>query len=71
MRADHGRKGFRPFTPSSGSSPQLPEGGILVAEGGGEDFKPLLDNPDITKCGDDFKRQINILAANGWDSPAN
>ncbi|MGI5846945.1 MAG: DNA polymerase I [Candidatus Cryptobacteroides sp.] len=40
---------------------------FLVAEGGGEDFKPLLDNPDITKCGDDFKRQINILAANGWD----
>mgnify|MGYP000999501128 CR=1 FL=1 len=40
--------------------------GFLVAEGGGEDFKPLLNNPDITKCGDDFKRQINILAANGW-----
>lgn len=38
---------------------------FLVAEGSGEAFKPLLDNPDITKCGDDFKRQINILAANG------
>lgn len=38
---------------------------ILVSEGGLTDFKPLLENADVAKCGDDLKRQMNILAAGG------
>ncbi len=38
---------------------------ILVAEGGLTDFKALLENADIAKCGDDIKRQMNILASGG------
>ena len=39
--------------------------GTLVAEGGLADFKALIANPEIEKCGDDLKRQMNILAAGG------
>lgn len=38
---------------------------ILVSESGLTDFKPLLENADVAKCGDDLKRQMNILAAGG------
>lgn len=37
--------------------------GILVAYGGLNDFKALLENAGVAKCGDDLKRQMNILAA--------
>ena len=39
--------------------------GFLVAEGDAQAFKALLEHPDIAKFGDDLKRQMNILAANG------
>jgi len=39
--------------------------GILVAYGGLGDFKALLENAGVAKCGDDLKRQMNILAAGG------
>lgn len=38
---------------------------IMVAEGGLQDFRQLLENVDVAKCGDDLKRQMNILAAGG------
>ncbi len=38
---------------------------VLVAEGGLADFKALLENEDVAKCGDDLKRQMNTLAAGG------
>ena len=38
---------------------------ILVAEGGTAEFKALLENPEVMKCGEDLKRQMNILAAGG------
>lgn len=38
---------------------------ILVAEGGLGDFKALMECAEIAKCGDDLKRQMNILAAGG------
>ena len=38
---------------------------ILVAEGGLTDFKALLENAGVAKCGDDLKRQMNILAYGG------
>ena len=38
---------------------------ILVAEGGLGEFKALMECAEITKCGDDLKRQMNILAAGG------
>lgn len=38
---------------------------ILVAEGGLPDFKALLENAGVVKCGDDLKRQMNILAYGG------
>ena len=38
---------------------------ILVAEGGPRDFKALLENADVAKCGDDLKRQMNVLAFSG------
>ncbi len=36
---------------------------ILVCEGGINDLKPLLEDSAVGKCGDDLKRQMNILAA--------
>ncbi len=38
---------------------------VLVAEGSLTDFKALLENDAIAKCGEDIKRQMNILAASG------
>ncbi len=38
---------------------------IVVAEGGPHEFKALLENEAVAKCGDDLKRQMNILAAGG------
>ena len=37
--------------------------GIEVAEGTPKEFKELLENEGIAKCGEDLKRQMNILAA--------
>ena len=43
-----------------------PEGeAFKVSEGHCKDFKALLEDTSVTKCGDDLKRQMNILAANG------
>ena len=42
-----------------------PEGKVLVAEGGISDFKSLLEDSAVDKCGDDLKRQMNILASSG------
>lgn len=36
---------------------------IIVAEGGLTDFKTLLEKADVAKCGEDLKRQMNILAS--------
>ena len=38
---------------------------FLVSEGGPKDFKTLLENANVEKCGDDLKRQMNILSASG------
>lgn len=38
---------------------------IVSAEGGIKEFKSLLENSSVDKCGDDLKRQMNILAAGG------
>ena len=37
----------------------------LVAEGKAKDFKALIEDDAIAKCGDDLKRQMNLLAAAG------
>ncbi len=37
----------------------------LVAEGKAKDFKALIENDSVAKCGDDLKRQMNLLAAAG------
>ena len=39
----------------------------MVAEGGVKDFKSLLEDGDISKCGDDLKRQMNLISAAGMD----
>ena len=41
--------------------------GFVVAEGGCKDFKALLENAAIGKCGEDLKRQMNLLTAAGVD----
>ncbi len=38
---------------------------IAVAEGGLREFRTLLENEEVAKCGEDLKRQMNILAAGG------
>lgn len=38
---------------------------FLTAEGGCKDFKELIESAEVEKCGDDLKRQMNILAAAG------
>lgn len=38
---------------------------IVVAEGGPREFRALLENEEVAKCGEDLKRQMNILAAGG------
>ena len=48
--------------------PEPVEGGderYCAAEGNSKDFKTLLENAKVEKCGDDLKRQMNILAASG------
>ena len=37
----------------------------LVAEGKAKDFKALIEDDAVAKCGDDLKRQMNLLAAAG------
>ena len=39
--------------------------GFKVAEGQPKDFKALLEDASVAKCGEDLKRQMNVLAANG------
>jgi DNA polymerase-1 len=48
-------------------SPSSVEGtdAYVFSEGTGKEFKALLENEGIGKCGDDLKRQMNILAASG------
>ena len=41
------------------------DGRCLVSEGSAEEFKPLIENPAITKYGYDLKAQRNILLHNG------
>lgn len=38
---------------------------FLVAEGGAADFKDIVEDPGVEKCGEDLKRQMNILATAG------
>lgn len=38
-------------------------GKVLAAEGGIREFRSLLEDTGVTKCGEDLKRQMNILAA--------
>ena len=40
---------------------------FVIAEGNYKDFKALLENGAIVKCGEDLKRQMNLLAAAGVD----
>ncbi len=39
----------------------------LVAEGGPEEFRSLLEDESVAKVGDDLKRQMNLLSAAGID----
>ena len=39
----------------------------LVAEGGPEEFRLLLEDESVAKVGDDLKRQMNLLSAAGID----
>ena len=50
--------------PGSLSSVEGPDT-YVYSEGTGKEFKALLENERIGKCGDDLKRQMNILAASG------
>lgn len=38
---------------------------VIYGEGTLKDFRQLLENQDVAKCGDELKRQVNILAADG------
>ena len=38
---------------------------FMLAEGSTKDFKSILEDPAIAKCGDEMKRQMNILDAEG------
>ena len=38
---------------------------VLYGEGTLKDFRQLLENQEVAKCGDELKRQVNILAADG------
>ena len=37
----------------------------MVSEGSVKDFKSILEDHAVTKCGDDLKRQMNILSSEG------
>ncbi len=39
--------------------------GYVCATGGCKEFKDLLEDANVAKCGDDLKRQMNILSAGG------
>ena len=52
----------RSVSPSTGSGTDF-----IYSEGGSKEFKALLENPKVEKCGDDLKHQMNILAADGID----
>lgn len=39
----------------------------MVAEGGVKDFRIILEDDSVSKCGDDLKRQMNLIAAAGVD----
>lgn len=44
----------------------VPDGdSFLVSEGASRDFKDILEDSSLTKCSDDAKRAMNILAADG------
>ena len=49
------------------SAPEVIEGqnAYVYAEGGCNDYKALLEDPGTSKCGDDLKRQMNILSSEG------
>ncbi|MBQ6287081.1 MAG: DNA polymerase I [Bacteroidales bacterium] len=49
------------------SIPAPAEGRYLTSEGSALDFKPLLEDPSVEKCGEDLKKQMNILSASGID----
>ncbi len=38
---------------------------VIYGEGTLKDFTHLLENQEVAKCGDELKRQVNILAADG------
>jgi DNA polymerase I len=38
---------------------------VIYGEGTLKDFRQLLENQEVAKCGDELKRQVNILAADG------
>ena len=37
----------------------------IAAEGGCKDFRKILEDPRISKCGEDLKKQMNLLSAEG------
>jgi DNA polymerase-1 len=45
-----------------GEAKNLP---FMVSEGSVKDFKSILEDQAVTKCGDDLKRQMNILSSEG------
>ena len=51
------------------ASPVIPgeakDSSFLIAEGSSKDFKAILEDTAVAKCGDDLKRQMNILDAEG------
>ena len=38
---------------------------FIVSEGSVKDFKSILEDPAVAKCGEDLKRQMNILSSEG------
>ena len=39
----------------------------MVAEGTVKDFRSLIEDESVSKCGDDLKRQMNLISAAGMD----
>ena len=56
-----------PADDAPGPAGELRRTAVMVAEGIPKDFKALLENEAVDKCGDDLKRQMNILSAEGID----
>ena len=46
-------------------SGEAKDSSFLIAEGSSKDFKAILEDTAVAKCGDDLKRQMNILDAEG------